>query len=216
MQRDGGLRAAAGTRPPTWQEMQQIEALCLGTIRAEAVRLLLLTLRKMCVGSERELRRRERSLSSALPDAGLQECRLYTDFPDSVLETSVLRVESQDRLASSHLAKARDGAQCIAARNVTHVAVGANADEWLASLRYEQTHELLRRGRRFRHEAVSISIFQICTRSKALDEWSALDEDGLWVVEAVATGAQLKPLVEQIDTWADFFQSKGVALSPPS
>ena len=218
MKRDGGLHAAVGTRPPTWQEQQQCEALCLGTIRADAVKPLLLTLRKTCVGSERELRRWERTLRSSLPDEGLRECRLYTDFPSSDLESSVLRVESPDRVNSSHLAKARDGEQCITARNVTHMPIGASADEWLRSLRFEQTHELLRRGRRFRHETVSISIFQICTRSKAADDWSALDdtEDGLWVVEAIATGAQLKPLVEQIDAWADVFLSKGVALSPPS
>ena len=198
--------------PP--QEQQQTEVVVVGSVAAAVVPALLTRLRALCVGGERELSSWDRTLQSTLPlpedplERGLRECRLHTDLHQ---RTNVLRVEAQDRLTVSHLAKAR-AQPCVQARNVTHVPVGASAEEFMASLRFAQTHEVLRRGQSFRHGSVLASVYQICTRPSAKDEWVALDEHGLWMVEAVALGEQLQALVAEIDEWADTFEATNVCL----
>ena len=198
--------------PP--QEQQQTEVVVVGSVAAAVVPALLTRLRALCVGGERELSSWDRTLQSTLPlpedplERGLRECRLHTDLHQ---RTNVLRVEAQDRLTVSHLAKAR-AQPCVQARNVTHVPVGASAEEFMASLRFAQTHEVLRRGQSFRHGSVLASVYQICTRPSAKDEWVVLDEHGLWMVEAVALGEQLQALVAEIDEWADTFEATNVCL----
>ena len=197
------------------QEQRQTEVVVVGTVAAAAVPALLTRLRALCVGGERELSSWDRTLHSTLPadplEPGLRECRLHTDLHQ---RTSVLRVEAQDRLrgaAVSHVAKAR-AQPCVQARNVTLVPVGASAEEFMGSLRFAQIHEVLRRGQSFRHGSVLVSVYQICTRPSAKDEWVVLDEHGLWMVEAVALGEQLQPLVMEIDEWADTFEATNVCL----
>ena len=194
------------------QEQQQTEVVVVGTVAAAAVPALLTRLRALCVGGECELSSWDRTLQSTLPvdplEPGLRECRLHTDLHQ---RTNVLRVETQDRLTVSHVAKAR-AQPCVQARNVTHVPVGASAEEFMASLRFAQTHEVLRRGQSFRHGSVLASVYQICTRPSAKDEWVVLDEHGLWMVEAVALGEQLQALVAEIDEWADTFEATNVCL----
>jgi hypothetical protein len=220
---DGRLHAAAAVRGPLplWQEQKLSEVAVVGSVAACNVPALTARLRRHCVGSERELCRLERTLRSTLPDRagdqaepGLREVRLYSDLHE---KRSVLRVESRDRLTVGHVAKARE-TPCVQARNVTQVPIGASADDFLRSLGFAQTHEVLRRGRSFRRGPVLVSIYQICAAADRSDEaaWSTLDEGGLFVVEAVAAGEQLKPLVEEIDEWADMLEQASVALAPAS
>ena len=55
--------------------------------------------------------------------------------------------------------------------------------------------------------------WQIRTRDSVKDEWPDLDEDGVFLVEAAVTGEQLKPLVSEIDEWADTFEQMGATLA---
>ena len=199
---------------PLAQEQQQTEVVVVGSVAAAVVPALLTRLRALCVGGERELSSWDRTLQSTLPlpvdplERGLRECRLHTDLHQ---RTNVLRVEAPLLGGVSHLAKAR-AQPCVQAHNVTHVPVGASAEEFMGSLRFAETHEVLRRGQSFRHGSVLVSVYQICTRLSAKDEWVVLDEHGLWLVEAVALGEQLEPLVKEIDKWADTFEAINVCL----
>ena len=112
------------------------------------------------------------------------------------------------------MAKARDGGAVVQARHVTNVPIGQTAHQWLRSLKFEQVHEVLRVGRVWSHENVIVSVFQVCTRASEAEAWSAVDDDGVWVVEAVAMGEQIKLLVPEVDAWADTFEGLGVALAP--
>ena len=192
------------------EQQQQTEVMVVGSVAAAVVPALLTRLRALCVGGERELSSWDRTLQSTLPaeNKELRECRLHTDLHQ---RTNVLRVEAQDRLTVSHVAKAR-AQPCVQARNVSHVPVGASAEEFMGTLRFAQTHEVLRRGQSFRHGSVLVSVYQICTRPSAKDEWVVLDEHGLWMAEAVALGEQLQPLVAEIDEWADTFETTNVCL----
>ena len=66
MHAGGALHAARG-QSLAWQEQKRIEVLIQGTVAATAVPALLVRLRSLCVGSERELCRWERTLQSTLP-----------------------------------------------------------------------------------------------------------------------------------------------------
>lgn len=160
-----------------------------------------------------ELRAWERTFRSTLSPSkrGLGEVRLSVNLgaPNAL----VLRTESQDRLALSHLVAPRTPA-CMQARRIANVQVAVGAPHFLASLGFSLAHETLKRGFVAHQEGATICVFELCRRTLPTPAAEASPElgpehgwqplgDGTWLVELRVLGDDLKPLAATADTWAD-------------
>lgn len=193
------------------------EVSAMGTIPAAEVSKVVALLSERFGSGGAEQRQVVRTYQSALPadKRGLGELRVVTDARTAAHE---LRTEATERLAIKRMVRERP-TPCLEARRVGRVEVSNGVHHFVESLGFAPAHEALRRGYTFRQGAATISVFELCRRLTPLsdaaaaaaasvggdDEWEALGEGALWLVEIRVCGdsEQLAHTVTAADSWVD-------------
>lgn len=199
------------------------EVSATATIPAAHVSKVVALLSERTGTASAEQRQWVRTYRSALPadKRGLGELRVLTDARTSAHE---LRTEAVERLAIARMVLPRE-TPCLEARRVARVEVSDGVQHFVAALGFEAAHEALRRGYTFRQGAATMSVFELCRRRTPCrdsgaaaaaaasvggdDEWEALGEGVLWLVEIRVCGdsEQLAHTVSVADSWVDNLMS---------
>lgn len=206
---------------------QNAEVSLHATIPGSRVAALLALLAERCGHPGAALRMWERTFRSQLPanQRGLEEVQVQSEGGNHILRSA-----AAERLAISRLVVPRNP-PCLQARRVGRVHVDGSVPHFVSALGFELEHESLRRGKAFRLGAASLSVFELmCRKGKQEsagsggagaaaggdDEWEVLG-NGLWMVEVLVHGEDLKPLVATADGWANALKGvEGIVLQPVS
>lgn len=160
---------------------------------------LLAACRSHVASSEQPLNHWQRVFESRA-SAKVPKCRLDFALGSDV---GTLHTASIDGLDVLSFAKRRT-VMCLEAHRATVVSVGDNAPEWLKSMGYSLSYELLKRGHVFRHNRTTLKIFQLCGRDST--DWTPISD--VLTVEAVVEGVEdVKSLVAEADVWIDLLEA---------